>query len=158
MGQRISRDSVETMADSTGNISLATRQKIVKLKHFAASLRPMQPIIITIDGYSSCGKSTLAKQLAHELGYIFIDSGAMYRAVTLYLLRNNITFSDVANVHHALQHIHLSFHKNNQTGDNEIYLNGDNVSLQIREMDVSQSVSDVAALAEGSRVCRCSTA
>ncbi len=108
----------------------------------------MRRIIITIDGYSSCGKSTLAKALARELHYIFIDSGAMYRAITLYFLRNNIFLSDKAAIVDALQHIHLSFHRNLQTGDNEMFLNDENVSMFIRDMNISDNVSEVAAINE----------
>lgn len=108
----------------------------------------MQRIIITIDGYSSCGKSTLAKALAKELNYIFIDSGAMYRAITLYFLKNNISLSNKDEIVNALQHIHLSFLRNKNTGDNEIFLNDENVSIAIREMNISNNVSEVAALKE----------
>ena len=72
----------------------------------------MKKIIITIDGWSSCGKSTLAKQLAKELGYVYVDSGAMYRAVTLYFLRNHIDWTDKKEVQAALKEIHLDFHFN----------------------------------------------
>ncbi len=108
----------------------------------------MQRIIITIDGYSSCGKSTLAKALAKELTYIFIDSGAMYRAITLYFLQNNISLSNTDEISKALQLIHLSFHRNKQTGDNEMFLNNENVSASIREMNISNMVSEVAAIKE----------
>lgn len=108
----------------------------------------MQRIIITIDGYSSCGKSTLAKALAKKLNYIFVDSGAMYRAITLYFLRNNISLSHKEQIVDALQHIHLSFHRNLQSGDNEVFLNAENVSSLIREMNVSNQVSEVAASKE----------
>ena len=108
----------------------------------------MNPIIITIDGYSSCGKSTLAKALAKQLHYIFIDSGAMYRAITLYFLRNHISITGRAAVEEALQHIHLSFQRNKNTGDNEMFLNEENVSSAIREMMISDNVSEVAAIKE----------
>ena len=108
----------------------------------------MQRIIITIDGYSSCGKSTLAKALAKELNYIFIDSGAMYRAITLYFLRNNVSLSDKDEIVDALQHIHLSFHRNLQTGDNAMFLNDENVSVLIRDMNISNNVSEIAAIKE----------
>jgi len=106
----------------------------------------MQRIIITIDGYSSCGKSTLARQLARHLRYIFIDSGAMYRAITLYLLRNHINISSSKQVNQALNDINLEFCYNEATGDNDIYLNGENVAIPIREMLVSEAVSEVAAI------------
>lgn len=108
----------------------------------------MQPIIITIDGYSSCGKSTLAKALAKELKYIFIDSGAMYRAITLYFLQNKVSFTDKDEINKALEKIHLSFRRNLDTGNNDIFLNEDNVSLAIREMNVSDCVSEVSAIKE----------
>ncbi len=106
----------------------------------------MQRIIITIDGYSSCGKSTLARQLARQLHYIFIDSGAMYRAVTLYFLRNHVSFSSSRQINDALSNINLEFCYNEASGDNEIYLNEENVAVPIREMLVSETVSEVAAL------------
>jgi len=106
----------------------------------------MQRIIITIDGYSSCGKSTLARQLARHLRYIFIDSGAMYRAITLYFLRNHINISSSKQVNQALNDINLEFICNEATGDNDIYLNGENVAIPIREMLVSETVSEVSAI------------
>ncbi len=108
----------------------------------------MNPIIVTIDGYSSCGKSTLARALAKELHYIFIDSGAMYRAITLYFLTNGISFTDKDTIADALQHIHLSFQRNQNTADNEVFLNGENVSSAIREMVISDNVSEVSAIKE----------
>ncbi len=108
----------------------------------------MQPIIITIDGYSSCGKSTLAKGLAHALSYIFIDSGAMYRAVTLYFLHNQIGLDNQAKIIGALKLIHLSFLRNKESGSNEIFLNDENVSAATREMIISNRVSEVAAIKE----------
>lgn len=103
-------------------------------------------IIITIDGYSSCGKSTLAKQLATTLNYTYIDSGAMYRAVTLYFLRNNVNISDEKEIREALKNIHLEFHVNENTGNSEIYLNTENVEYIIRDIIIAEKVSDVAAL------------
>ena len=108
----------------------------------------MNSIIITIDGYSSCGKSTLAKALAKELHYIFVDSGAMYRAITLYFLKNGISFTDKEMIADALHYIVLSFQRNKNTGDNEIYLNSENVSAAVREMVISENVSEVAAIKE----------
>jgi len=104
----------------------------------------MKKIIITIDGYSSCGKSTLAKQLAKRLDYIFIDSGAMYRAITLYFLENKINTADTQAIEGALAQIHLEF-KNNM-GQSEMWLNGENVEKAIRTMKISNHVSDIAAL------------
>jgi len=106
----------------------------------------MSRIIITIDGYSSCGKSTLARQLAKHLRYIFIDSGAMYRAITLYFLRNHISLSSNKQISQALDDINLEFCYNEVTGDNDIYLNEENVAIPIREMLVSETVSEVSAI------------
>lgn len=105
-------------------------------------------IIITIDGWSSCGKSTLAKKLAKELGYIYVDSGAMYRAITLYFLRNNIDLAEKKKIKEALKNISLEFSKNPQNGKTEIYLNGENVEYLIRDLVVAEKVSDVAAIKE----------
>jgi len=105
-------------------------------------------IIIAIDGYSSCGKSTLAKQLAARLSYNYIDSGAMYRAITLYFLRNNIDLNDRNEVIEALRNIHLSFEFNNANDRSEIYLNDENVERFIRDMIVAEKVSVVAAIKE----------
>jgi len=105
-----------------------------------------QKIIIAIDGYSSCGKSTLAKQIAKELAYVHIDSGAMYRAITLYFLRNTISIHKQKDVNDALKNIHLSFLFNEVSGKSDIYLNDENVEVQIRDMVISEKVSDVAAI------------
>ena len=108
----------------------------------------MKQIIITIDGWSSCGKSTLAKQLAKELGYIYIDSGAMYRAITLYFLRNHINWLDTHQVNNALADITLAFKFNDKTQQSEIYLNEENVEYVIRDLVIAEKVSDVAAIKE----------
>jgi cytidylate kinase len=100
-------------------------------------------IVIAIDGYSSCGKSTLAKALAKKLGFIYIDSGAMYRAVTLYFLRNHIDITNTAAVKDALHHIELNFHARDY--QSHITLNGEEVSDEIRQMPVSEAVSEVSA-------------
>ncbi len=105
-----------------------------------------EKIIITIDGWSSCGKSTLAKQLAKKLGYLYIDSGAMYRAITLYFLRNNVNQSDEKDIRNALKNIKLEFIDNEQSGQSEMYLNGENVEYIIRDIVIAESVSDVSAL------------
>jgi cytidylate kinase len=105
----------------------------------------MKKIIITLDGYSACGKSTLAKQLARELNYIFVDSGAMYRAITLYFLRNHVDLTNDAEVKQALSEINLDFEYNEATGTSDIYLNDENVEAMIRDMLVSEHVSEVAA-------------
>jgi len=101
-------------------------------------------LVVAIDGYSSCGKSTLAKALAKTLGFIYIDSGAMYRAVTLYFIRNHIHMADEAAVTDALQHIELNFHARDY--ESHITLNGEEVSEEIRQMPVSENVSEVSAL------------
>lgn len=108
----------------------------------------MKKIIITIDGYSSCGKSTLAKELAGELNYVFIDSGAMYRAITLYFLRNHIDWNIKEEVIKALENITLEFCYSDQTNISEIYLNDENVEWLIRDMVVAENVSEVAAVKE----------
>ncbi|HYK76275.1 MAG TPA: (d)CMP kinase [Daejeonella sp.] len=101
-------------------------------------------IVVAIDGYSSCGKSTLAKALAKKLHFIYIDSGAMYRAVTLYFLRHNIDLQDEVAVANALSEIHLNFHSRDY--QTHITLNGEEVSEEIRQMRVSENVSEVSAL------------
>ena len=103
-------------------------------------------IIIAIDGHSSCGKGTLAKNLAKELGYLFIDSGAMYRAVTLYLLRNNIPLEEVAEDPALLGNIKITFVYDPSKSFYETYLNGENVEKEIRSMEVSRKVSPVSAI------------
>ena len=108
----------------------------------------MKKIIIAIDGYSSCGKSTMAKQLAAELGYVFVDSGAMYRAITLYFLNNKIDLNNQEDVNAALSQILLSFRWNADKLQSDIYLNGENVADKIRAMNVASHVSEVAALPE----------
>jgi cytidylate kinase len=105
-------------------------------------------IIITIDGWSSCGKSTLARQMAKELGYTYIDSGAMYRAITLYFLRNHIDWTKHHQVEEALKNIILEFRSNHKSGLSETYLNGENVEYVIRDLVVAEKVSDVAAIRE----------
>lgn len=104
-------------------------------------------IIIAIDGFSSCGKSTLAKAMAKALEYVFVDTGAMYRAIALYFLRNNIAFNDTASIEAALNAIELRFRYNSVSQKSDMYLNGENVEQEIREMQVSQKVSEVASIA-----------
>lgn len=108
----------------------------------------MRKIIITIDGWSSCGKSTLAKQMAKALGYVYVDSGAMYRAITLYFLRNHVDWTNKEEVKKALHNISLEFHYNEKNEKSEIYLNGENVEYVIRDLVVAEKVSDVAAIRE----------
>lgn len=105
-------------------------------------------IIITIDGWSSCGKSTLARQLAKELGYVYVDSGAMYRAITLYFLRNHVDWTDKKEVKNALQSINLEFVYNSERNSSEIFLNDENVEYLIRDLVIAEKVSDVAAIKE----------
>jgi len=105
-------------------------------------------IIIAIDGFSSCGKSTLAKQLAAQLGYNYIDSGAMYRAITLYFLRNGIHINDREQILNALGDIHLSFVFNEKRQQSDIYLNDEDVEPYIRDLIVAEKVSEVAAIKE----------
>jgi cytidylate kinase len=109
-------------------------------------------ITIAIDGYSSCGKSTLAKALAQKLNYSYIDTGAMYRAVTLYFLRyglidkkRNVILEEVP---HALKNIVVDFKFNSQTKNSETFLNGENVEREIRSMAVSDNVSKVSSIKE----------
>ncbi len=105
-------------------------------------------IIIAVDGYSSCGKSTLAKDLAKELNYIYIDSGAMYRAVTLYFMDENIEIKDTNAINAALEKIQIRFRLNEILSRNETYLNDRNVEELIRSPQVSSRVSEVSAIKE----------
>ena len=105
-------------------------------------------IILAIDGWSSCGKSTLAKELAKELGYLYVDSGAMYRAITLYFLRNHVDWTDKNEVKNALDEISLEFIYNEKSQQSEMHLNGENVEYVIRDLVVAEKVSDVAAIKE----------
>ena len=110
----------------------------------------MKKIVIAIDGYSSCGKSTMAKDLAHEVGYIYVDTGAMYRAVTLFAMRNNLFCNDdtidAERLEQLLPQVQISFKLNAETGRPEVCLNGEVVEHEIRSLEVSQHVSPVAAL------------
>jgi CMP/dCMP kinase len=108
----------------------------------------MKKKIITIDGWSSCGKSTLAKQMAKVLGYVYIDSGAMYRAITLYFLRNSIDWNVKKEVKEAMQNIHMEFQFNEKSQQSEIYLNGENVEYLIRDLIIAEKVSEIAAIKE----------
>lgn len=107
----------------------------------------MRKIIIAIDGNSGCGKSTTAKEVAKILGYHYIDSGAMYRAVTYYFLEHLVAFTNPKEVDKALAAITLSFHVNSK-GTSELFLNGVNVEKPIRKMRVSENVSPVSAIKE----------
>ena len=106
----------------------------------------MKKIIIAIDGWSSTGKSTLAKQLARALSYIYVDSGAMYRAITLYFLRNHIDWTNTKEVKKALKQINIEFQNNPSSNKTEIYLNGENVEYVIRDLVVAEKVSEIAAI------------
>lgn len=109
----------------------------------------MKKITIAIDGYSSCGKSTMAKDLAREIGYIYVDSGAMYRAVTLYALDNGVIQGekiDESRLKQEMKNIHISFQFNAERGRPDTYLNGERVEDRIRTLEVSNHVSPVAAL------------
>lgn len=111
----------------------------------------MKKITIAIDGYSSTGKSTIAKQVAKELGYAYVDSGAMYRAVTLYALNNNFIGKENNNIQaliKMLPYIKLKFKYNSALGYSEIFLDGENVEKEIRTLEVSNYVSTVAAITE----------
>src|SRR5687768_17079642 len=108
----------------------------------------IKKIVVAIDGYSSCGKSTTAKLVAKELGYAYIDTGAMYRAVTLYFLEHYIDFTNPKKIGQALQDIHITFERNAKTRRNEIFLNGLNVEDEIRKMYISDKVSEVSVIAE----------
>lgn len=109
----------------------------------------MNKIIIAIDGYSSCGKSTLAKQLAKLLNYHYVDTGAMYRALTLYLLKNQIDFHHPQMVADALEQIHINFSTDPDTQEQITLLNGENVENEIRiNPRVASAVSDVSAISE----------
>lgn len=108
-------------------------------------------IVVAIDGHSSCGKSTIAKALAARFGYVFIDSGAMYRAVTLYALRHNMVEEGVVKKEElisALPDIHIEFRYNPVLNRSETFLNGENVEEEIRQLPVSRNVSQVAVVAE----------
>lgn len=107
----------------------------------------MRKIIIAIDGYSACGKSTTAKMVAQVLGYYYVDSGAMYRAVTVYFLENHVSLTNPKEISRALANIQVSF-KINPQGITETYLNGLNVERKIRKMQISEWVSRISAIKE----------
>ena len=113
-------------------------------------MKPNNKIVIAVDGHSSCGKSTMAKALAQRTGYIYIDSGAMYRAVTLFCIENRLVDEqqhiDEAGLKARMNEICIEFRNNPETGGNETWLNGRNVEQQIRNMEVSNLVSPVSAL------------
>jgi cytidylate kinase len=106
----------------------------------------MKQLVIAIDGYSSCGKSTTAKAVASLLHYAYVDTGAMYRGVTLYLLEQGIGFDDLGRIEQALREISISFRRHRRTGRNELFLNGANREDDIRQMRISNSVSEVSVI------------
>lgn len=110
----------------------------------------MRKITIAIDGHSSCGKSTMAKELARRVGYIYVDTGAMYRCVTLYAMRHDLLHEDgsvkTAELEQEMPNIHVSFQLNSETGRPDAYLNGECVEQEIRSLEVSNHVSPVAAV------------
>ncbi len=110
----------------------------------------MKKIVIAIDGHSSCGKSTMAKDLAREIGYVYVDTGAMYRAVTLYAMRVGLFNAegkiDAEKLQQLMPQIAITFRFNSDTGRPDTYLNGQLVEREIRSIDVSSHVSQVAAL------------
>lgn len=108
----------------------------------------MKKIIIAIDGYSACGKSTTAKAVASRLGYAYIDTGAMYRATTLYFHEHYINLTDPKAISKALEHIHINFIYNPKGDHSETYLNGLNVEEEIRKMYISEKVSEISAIPE----------
>lgn len=108
----------------------------------------MKTIVIAIDGYSGTGKSSTAREVARQLGYVYVDSGAMYRAVTLYMGENGIDIRDEEEVKRALEKIELTFALNPSTGRSHIHLNGKDVEKEIRSPNVSQLVSQIAAIPE----------
>ena len=110
----------------------------------------MKKIVIAIDGFSSCGKSTMAKALAHKLGYVYVDTGAMYRSVTLFALREQLFDAnnqlDSQRLEALMPQVHIDFRLNPANGHADAYLNGENVEQKIRGLEVSSRVSIVAAL------------
>ncbi|MCS7073474.1 MAG: (d)CMP kinase, partial [Bacteroidia bacterium] len=106
----------------------------------------MKKINIAIDGYAGCGKSTTARQVAQRLHYVFLDTGSMYRAVTLYFREHQISIEDSVSVHQALQDIHISFHRNPDSHSIETWLNGQNVEKRIRQPDISATVSEISTI------------
>ena len=109
------------------------------------------PLIIAIDGFSSCGKSSFAKAIAQKMAYAYIDTGAMYRAVTLFALQNNLIQNGtiaLSELNSRLDDIHISFRRNTETGENETFLNGKCVERDIRTITVSEAVSEISAIKE----------
>ena len=112
-------------------------------------IQPKQPIVISLDGYSSCGKSSFAKTIAKELGYIYIDSGAMYRAITLFAMQNGLIRNgkaDQYSLEKYLSELEIDFRYNSNSSQYETCLNGENVESKIRSMEVSENVSEVSKI------------
>src|SRR6202012_4034717 len=145
-GQGELQDQVLAQGKSERKIRSLNFGEINKNSTFGAVFlcAAMKKIIITIDGWSSCGKSTLAKQLARHLHYVYIDSGAMYRAITLYFLRNHVDWTNPEAVNEAMKHVKLEFMTNHKTGQTEMHLNGENVEYVIRDRVIAEKVSEVA--------------
>ena len=120
----------------------------LKLKKSQGYFYLMQKIVIAIDGYSGCGKSSTAKAVAQILGYTYIDSGAMYRAATLHFLNHHVVLSNPKEVNKYLESLEISFHLNHDNGKQETFLNGLNVEDEIRSMRVSDYVSEVSKIKE----------
>ena len=110
----------------------------------------MKKITIAIDGFSSCGKSTMAKDLAKKIGYVYVDTGAMYRSVTLFAMQNNLFSKDgsvkTTELEKRMKDIQISFVFNNETGRPDTYLNGELVEKEIRTLEVSSHVSNIATI------------
>lgn len=116
----------------------------IKILTTFANVMNNKSITVAIDGYSSCGKSTVARALAENLHFVYVDSGAMYRAVTLYFLRKDVSLNDDTAIDQALDNIHLDFYKEN--GVTHILLNDEDISDEIRTMRISEYVSEVSAI------------
>jgi cytidylate kinase len=123
-------------------------RRCINAKLYFNFVLTMKKIVIAVDGFSSCGKSTLAEQMADQLNYIFVDSGAMYRAITLFFLRKSIDLNKKDEVKEELKNIKLEFVNNDSFRKSNLLLNGENVEGLIRDMIVSDKVSEVAAIKE----------
>ena len=144
IGSSVKRAFQRPDACGNGRVCICTGRR-----SYPCLLYTSKKITIAIDGFSSCGKSTMAKDLAKEIGYIYIDSGAMYRAVTLYSIENGIFHGDTIDtdeLKRRIGDIHISFRIDPETGRPNTYLNGVNVENKIRTMEVSSKVSPISAL------------
>ncbi|QDH79269.1 (d)CMP kinase [Echinicola soli] len=108
----------------------------------------MKKIVIAIDGFSGCGKSSTAKQVAKKLGYTYIDSGAMYRAATLHFINKFTELTNPKDIRRALDSLEIAFHQNEASDHQDTYLNGLNVEKKIRSMEVSEKVSEISKIKE----------